>query len=165
MTDKSARLDLPFLIPGQAQKEFFHNEALAQIDMMLCAAVEGEAVATPPASPALGQSWIVASGASGAWTDRGNALACWTIGGWRFAPAVPGMKVWDKGAGLFRYWNGSAWSSGELTVSKIIVQGNQVIGQRLPAISSPSGGSTVDVEAREAIAAIRAALMSHGLIA
>jgi hypothetical protein len=39
--DQSARCGLPFLAPGQAQKEWFHNEALQRIDMLLCPVVEG----------------------------------------------------------------------------------------------------------------------------
>lgn len=31
----TARLKLPFLVPGQAQKELFHNEALQIIDMLV----------------------------------------------------------------------------------------------------------------------------------
>ncbi|QPQ56070.1 DUF2793 domain-containing protein [Allosphingosinicella flava] len=165
MTEKSARLNLPFLVPGQAQKEFFHNEALAQIDMMLCAAIEGDALSSPPSAPGIGRSWIVAPSAAGAWSGMEHAVACWTSGGWRFAMPAQGMAVWDKSRSLFRHWNGTAWSSGEWRVSKLIVDGNQVVGARLPPIESPAGGGIVDAEARQAIAAIRAALMSHGLIA
>lgn len=32
MTDTSARFALPLILPGQAQKEIFHNEALALLD-------------------------------------------------------------------------------------------------------------------------------------
>lgn len=164
MSEKSARLDLPFLIPGQAQKEFFHNEALARIDMILCAAVEGAPSSSPPPSPEAGQCWIVGQDATEAWAGQADALACWTTGGWRFVAPLAGMTAWDKSAGLFRHWNGSAWSDGEIHVSKIIVEGNQVVGPRQPAIPSPAGGAVIDLEARQAIASICAALMSHGLI-
>jgi hypothetical protein len=30
MADTTPRFALPFILPGQAQKELFHNEALAQ---------------------------------------------------------------------------------------------------------------------------------------
>ena len=32
MTERSTRFALPFILPGQAQKEAFHNEAVAAID-------------------------------------------------------------------------------------------------------------------------------------
>ena len=34
------RLALPFLSPGQAQKEFTHNEALQTLDFLIAGAVE-----------------------------------------------------------------------------------------------------------------------------
>jgi hypothetical protein len=44
------------------------------------------------------------------------------------------------------------------------VGGQQVVGSQAAAIASPSGGATVDAEARTAIDAILAALRAHGLI-
>ncbi len=35
------RLSLPFIVPGQAQKELFHNEALQLLDVLVAGAVEG----------------------------------------------------------------------------------------------------------------------------
>ncbi|HEY6917052.1 MAG TPA: DUF2793 domain-containing protein [Allosphingosinicella sp.] len=163
MSEVSPRLSLPFLLAGQAQKEFFHNEALARIDMLLCAAVEGDALGLPPSAPEIGQSWIVAAGASGAWSGEGGALACWTSGGWRFVRPFEGLAVWNKARGVPLMWRGGGWSAGELVASKILIQGKQVIGERLPSIPSPAGGAIIDVEARAAIDAVRAALKSHGL--
>jgi hypothetical protein len=162
MTERSTRFGLPFILPGQAQKEVFHNEALAALDGLIHPAVVGTAAA-PPAGPVEGQSWIVAAGATGAWAGQGGRLAVRTAGGWRFAVPVPGMSVWDGGAGYARYWTGSTWSDGKLPVAGIIVGGHQVVGPRLPAVPSPSGGTTIDAEARAAIAALTVALKTHGL--
>jgi hypothetical protein len=52
----------------------------------------------------------------------------------------------------------------ELACSGIVVGGERVVGARQPAVPSPSGGTVIDVEARAALAALTAALMSHGLI-
>lgn len=164
MAEASPRLGLPFLLPAQAQKELFHNEALLIIDSMLHAAVEGTAAVTPPASPAEGQSWIVAPGGTGGWTGHDHALATWTSGGWRFAAPVPGMTVWNKATSHWLHWNGASWSAGEIIASKIVVGGNQVVGARQPAVPSPSGGTTIDAEARSALQAVIVALRTHGLI-
>jgi hypothetical protein len=83
MGETSARLGLPFLAVGQAQKELTHNEALALIDLALHAGVEAVGTNVPPAAPVEGQAWIVGSAPSGAWTGRSQALAGWTPGGWR----------------------------------------------------------------------------------
>lgn len=162
MTETTARLHLPYILPGQAQKEIFHNEALARLDVAVAPAVEGIAAA-PPAAPEEGRCWIVAGPATGAWTDHEGLLACWSPGGWRFVAPVVGMLVWKKAERLWVYWTGSAWSDGELPASRIVVQGKQVMGPRQAAVPSPSGGTTIDVEARLAIDALIVALKSHGL--
>jgi hypothetical protein len=164
MSDATARLSLPFIMPGQAQKELYHNEALTRIDMTLHVAVEGAPVANPPADPAVGESWIIAADGTGEWSGKDECLACWTEGGWRFVVPLPGMCVWNKVAGYRIHWTGSAWSTGELPVKSIIVGSQKVVGERQPAVPSPSGGTVIDEEARAAVAAITAALKSHGLI-
>ena len=44
MTEYSARLAMPLLAAGQAQKEIWHNEALAMVDLLLQGAVEDHGV-------------------------------------------------------------------------------------------------------------------------
>jgi len=70
----SSRFGLPLLYVGQAQKEAWINEAIARIDSLLHCSVEGER-ADPPASPANGEAWIVASGATGSWTGKDAMIA------------------------------------------------------------------------------------------
>jgi len=163
MSDQSPRFGLPFILPGQAQKELFHNEALVRIDAMLQAAVQEGPRPAPPSAPEPGQCWIVAAGATGDWSDRGDQLAAWTEGGWRFLAPSVGTCVWDKAAGVPRQWDGSAWSGGRMACAGLSIAGKAVVGERLPAVPSPSGGTIIDAEARAALAAVIAALKSHGL--
>lgn len=164
MSDATARFGLPFILPGQAQKEFYHNESLTRIDIALHAAVEGPPLAAPPQTPALAQTWIVAVGAGGAWAGRDGALASWTEGGWRFVDPIPGMLVWNQAAGLWLHCREGGWSGGELSAAAYFVAGKKVVGDRQPAVPSPSGGTIIDEEARASIVALTAALKSHGLI-
>ena len=164
MADTSPRFALPFILPGQAQKELFHNEALARIDLMLHPAVEGPPTSVPPAGPVAGECWIVAIGASGDWSGRDDMLAMWSEGGWRFVAPSPGTSAWNKASNLPILWDGDQWREGELRCAGLLVDGLQVVGERQPAVPSPSGGTIIDVEARAAINALTAALMSHGLI-
>jgi hypothetical protein len=163
MTDASPRFGLPFILPGQAQKELFHNEALLRIDMALNAAAEEGPRVAPPLNPLEGQCWIVGPGADGAWSGKDHALACWSAGGWRFVAPPAGTCVWNKAQRVPLTWDGAAWSGGELTCGGIIVDDKKVLGERQPAVPSPSGGTVIDAEARAAINAVIATLMSHGL--
>ena len=161
---ETARFKLPFILPGQAQKELFHNEALTRIDAALHAAVEGPAPAAPPTAPLEGQSWVVGSGALGAWSGKDGQIAIWTAGGWRFIMPAPGMTVWNKAAGYWIHWRGTAWSSGEMPAGSLIIGGQKIVGPRQPSVPSPSGGTVIDEQARAALAALIATLKSHGLI-
>lgn len=162
MAETSARFAFPLLLPGQAQKELFHNEALATIDGALHPSVQGIASA-PPGGPAPGESWVVGSASTGEWAGREQEIATWTSGGWRFVRPVPGMTAWDAGAGIWRRWTGASWSDGELPVTAIRIGGLQVLGARRPGVPNPAGGAIVDAEARAAIDALIATLKSHGL--
>jgi hypothetical protein len=164
MTNSTPRFALPFILPGQAQKELFHNEALVRIDAALNPAVEGPPASEPPAAPQQGQCWIVAPAATGDWAGRDAMLALWTEGGWRFVAPAPGTSAWNKAAKLPLLFDGDQWLEGELPCAGLRVGGLKIVGERQPAVPSPSGGTIIDAEARAAINALTAALMSHGLI-
>jgi hypothetical protein len=57
-----------------------------------------------------------------------------------------------------------AWELGNLRGTSLVLGGLQVVGARAGAITDPSGGTTVDSQARTALSAILAALRQHGLI-
>ena len=165
MTTTTARHKLPLLMPGQAQKEMFHNESLAAIDALLHAAVEGVGMTAPPAAPGIGQSWIVGATPTGDWAGQAHALASWTDGGWRFQTPVPGLGVTVAATGTEARWDGEAWRVGDVRAERVLIGGVQVVGARRGAIPAPAGGATVDAEARAAVAAILFALRTHGLVA
>lgn len=51
-----------------------------------------------------------------------------------------------------------------LSGSALIVEGQQVIGPRLPGIAAPTGGTTIDSEARSVLAQLLTAMRQHGLV-
>lgn len=166
MSDQtSARLGLPMLQIGQAQKELSHNEALTLLDFAVQPVVEAVSVDAPPSSPIIGACWVVGSSPTGAWSGRAMAVAGWTSGGWRFLSARDGMAVWSRGDTAVARFDGVRWGIGEIRGAHLVLAGRAVVGAQQPAIAAPTGGATVDVEARAALATILAALRTHGLIA
>ena len=159
------RLSLPFLSVGQAQKEFTHNEALQTLDLLVCGAIEEPPRATPPTSTSIGACYIAGSGATGAWSGKGDCLAAWTAGGWRFVSPFEGLSVHERMTGSRATFRNGSWQTGIVAASSIQIDGQQVVGSREAAIESPAGGSVVDVEARAAVNAILNTLRQHGLIA
>lgn len=143
------RLALPTLASAQAQKEMTHNEALLRLDAAVQATVVAVAPAAVPSAPIPGQCWVVGAGATGAWGGQDGALAAWTGGGWRFVAPFEGMAAWSVADGGIARRIGAGWR----------------IAERGPAIADPADGTTVDVQARAALADILALLRRHGMIA
>jgi hypothetical protein len=131
-------------ISGQSQKELFVNEAHARIDTLLHAAVEGTGN-LPPVSPEDGECWLVGEAPADAWADHAGSIAAYQAGGWVFATPRDGLRVLDKTSGQdIRFVGG--W-------------------QRPDKPVEPSGGTTVDAEARTAIAGLLEALIAAGILA
>lgn len=138
----SPRFALPLLFAGQAQKEAFVNEAHALTDALLHLAIEGEAAA-PPTTPVEGTNWLVAASPTGTWAGQEGKIACRQAGNWLFVAPRDGMRLLDKSSGQERRYAGG-W-----------------LAPAAPA--APSGGSTIDGEARTAISALVAALRTAGV--
>jgi hypothetical protein len=160
----SPRLGLPFLSVGQAQKEFAHNEALQILDLLVAGAVEEPPGTTPPASPTLGACYIVAPGATGEWAGKALCVAGWTSGGWRFIPPAEGMNLYVRSTATAASFRSGIWEVGQVRGAALIIGDEQVVGSRAGAIPSPTGGTTIDGEARASVDAILIALRQHGLI-
>jgi len=161
----TARLQLPFLSAGQAQKEMAHNEALQALDFLVAGAVEEEPRDDPPTAPVVGDCYIVSEAPSGAWAGKPQAVAGYTEGGWRFISPTEGMSLWVKSVAAWAIYRAGDWETGALRGSRLVIDGNQVVSARAAAIAAPAGGATIDGEARTAIDLMLAALRHHGLIA
>ena len=163
--DETARLALPLIVAGQAQKEIAHNEALTILDACVAACVEERSLDRPPAMPTIGQSHIVAAEAMAPWDEFVGSLAVATAGGWRFIAPRAGLRVWVVSEGIDAVFHDGQWHYGDVRGSGLTVGGEQVVGAQRAAIGDPSGGVLVDTECRTAISALLAAMRGHGLIA
>jgi hypothetical protein len=143
LASATPRLGLPLLFAGQAQKEFFVNEAHALIDALLHAAIEGEADA-PPSAPGEGECWLVGATPTGDWADQAGRLATFQSGGWLFIAPRDGIRLLDRATGQTIHYR-AGW-------------------QRPGTPAAPSGGTTVDSEARAAIAELVDILAASGIL-
>ncbi len=164
MADTSARLGLPLLAAGQAQKEITHNEAINRLDGLVHLSIEARNLAAPPVAPLVGQCWIVPVAATGVWLGHAHEVAQWTSGGWRYIEPLPGFIAWSKADSVFGWFDGSVWNWNTWPVGGLRIGGAPMLVAPRPAIATPAGGATVDVQSRDAVTAILSALRAQGLI-
>ncbi|MEE9432796.1 MAG: DUF2793 domain-containing protein [Sphingorhabdus sp.] len=147
MTGKSARLGLPYLYVGQAQKEITHNEALAVLDTVVAPVIEAELDTDPQGlyTGDAGKCWLVDAGATGAWAGHEDEIAYWTGESWRFVAPPDRIKAFRADLGQEVVRANGAWFAA-------------------PAVVNPVSGGVVDDEARAAIVAILSIFRSNGLI-
>jgi hypothetical protein len=126
--------------------------------------VEALPLTTPPSSPVVGACYVVAASPTGDWAGKAQYLAAFTSGGWRFIAPVDGMAAYVKASGIWAAYRQGAWEIGVVRGSSLVLGGQQVVGSRAAAITAPSGGTTIDSQARTTIGLILAALHQHGLI-
>lgn len=143
MPDTSPNLDLPYLMPAQAQKHVTHNEALERLDALAQLVVEAFGATTPPANPGVGLIWAVTSGATGDWAGKTGKLALRVAGGWVFIAPREGWRAWGREQAQLRIWRGSSW---------------QVLP--MEQLGSLGIGTTADAVNRLAVSA-EASLFSH----
>lgn len=105
----TARLNLPLIDAGQAQKNITHNEAILALDQFVQAAVLSQTLATPPATNNDGDSYIVAAPASGAWAGKTGQIAAFQQGVWNFYVPAVGCLVWVVAQSRIYAWTGTAW--------------------------------------------------------
>lgn len=98
--DRTPHLDMPYILPSQAQKHVTHNEALAALDTLVQLGVIDRDLSAPPGSPVEGDRYIVGGAATGDWAGHDGEIAVWLDGAWRFFAPAPGWTAWaaDEGA-------------------------------------------------------------------
>lgn len=111
MADTTANLDLPRILPAQAQKHVTHNEALQLLDAVVQLVVQGFDVQTPPATPGEGEVWALGAVPTGAWEGQAGRLAVRVGTGWLFVTPRPGWRAWGRAEADLRIWDGAGWGS------------------------------------------------------
>ncbi len=125
-------LALPLLAAAQAQKHVTVNEALARLDGLVQLVVKNRDLASPPASPAEGDRYIVAAGATGAWAGWDGDVVLFSGGAWLRLIPQEGWRVWvdDESALVVRM--GGAWLTLEAALNLLV---------RAPAVEVARGPS------------------------
>ncbi|MBI3418623.1 MAG: DUF2793 domain-containing protein [Proteobacteria bacterium] len=105
----SPRLALPYIVASQAQKEITHNDALNDLDSLAQISVINLSTATPPGSPAEGDSYIIAASPTGAWSGQAGKIASY-YSGWRIKTPREGFLAWVQDLDALYVFDGADWT-------------------------------------------------------
>ena len=115
MSDHSANLNLPFIMPSQAQKHVTHNEALQQLDAIVQLSVVQVNALTPPVTPEPGDCYALGNGPTGEWSGQDNNIAYRADNGWVFITPQDGWRCWDLSSNSMLYFYAGAWNTQTLS--------------------------------------------------
>lgn len=136
-------LRLPLLIAGQAQKEFFVNQALCLLDALHTRTIKASQ-STPPTLAVDSDCYRVKAPATGAWAGREDSVAVMIAGDWHFIEPVQGMTIFDRNADNMLVFR-SGW---KVAAAPVL----------------PTGGAVIDTEARAAIGSLIQSLKALGVV-
>lgn len=119
------------------------NQSLAIVDALTPRAVVAT-LAAPPTAPADGACYLVAQAATGSWSGKADQLALSIGGRWHYIAPLEGMLMFDRNAERWLCFR-AGWQSADVPVA-------------------PTGGTVVDIEARNALAQLVENLQTLGLI-
>lgn len=109
MSSNSPRVELPYLMPSQAQKHVTHNEALKRLDAVTQLTLSGFSETAPPADPDAGHMAGLGAAPTGAWAGQGGAVAYWDGGAWLFLTPRDGWRAWGVSETELRVWRNGIW--------------------------------------------------------
>lgn len=111
MSDDTPLLNLPLILPAQAQKHVTHNEALRLLDITVQLAVLDRDLNAPPATPAEGDRYIIGPAPTGDWTGRAGQIAAFWGGIWVYIAPGDGWQARVLDESLTLAHQGGIWSS------------------------------------------------------
>ena len=108
MADITANLQMPYILPSQAQKHVTHNEALQRLDAVVQLCLQST-LSAPPSAPDEGACYFVGAAPSGAWSGKAGLVALRQDGAWIFLTPRTGWRGWFAGA-REKVFDGSDWT-------------------------------------------------------
>ena len=147
-------LSLPYLAAAQAQKHVTVNEALDALDCLVQLSLISTGLTAPPGSPADGDRYIIAAGATDAWAGWDASVAQFSGGAWHRLIPQTGWLAWDADLGQLLVWTGSAWTGLDVAMKLLT---------RTPSVRVAEGaaGSATDmVVAEELLSGLSGASVS-----
>lgn len=110
MDEATDNLQLPYIMPSQAQKHVTHNEALRRLDAVAQIGLV-DILDTPPAAPDDGAVYGIGASPAGAWEGAAGQLAAWQDGAWQIIAPRRGWLGWRRGEARLYVHDGTEWQA------------------------------------------------------
>lgn len=111
------RAGVPLLSASQAQKHATLNDALFELDAVLCCRLLDRDLSAPPSSPADGDAYLVKATGTGLWDGQDGAIAYWVNGAWRFYPPFVGLSAYVVDESVMLVYTASGWVDWSSTIA------------------------------------------------
>ena len=85
---------------------------LKRLGAVVGLSVKSRSLTAPPATSTAGDRYIVAAGATGAWTGRDGEIAVWIGGAWEFHAPRIGWLCYVEDEDLLSAYKTTGWSPG-----------------------------------------------------
>lgn len=109
MSETTPHLEMPYILPSQAQKHVTHNEALQRLDAVTQLVLTARA-AHPPSSPGEGACYEIAPAPTEEWSGKAGKIAVRQDGAWIFISPRPGWRAVFAGDARLHIHDGTAFS-------------------------------------------------------
>ncbi|MGI9350753.1 MAG: DUF2793 domain-containing protein [Rhizobiaceae bacterium] len=123
MSEITHHLELPYIMPSQAQKHVTHNEALRMLDAIVQLSVLAVGTNDAPLSPADGERYVIGDTPVSPWDEKSNQIAAFIDGAWMYFQPVEGWLTWNQANSEMLVYSGETWQPIESGVSETMFLG------------------------------------------
>ena len=120
--DTTPRLQLPYIMPSQAQKHVTHNEAISKLDRLAQLSVRDRDLSAPPIGAADGDCFIVGPAASALWTGHSGEIAVAEGEFWWFLAPSQGLHAFVEDEQVFVFYDGTVWRETAETLTALSLE-------------------------------------------
>lgn len=99
-----------YIVAGAEGQVPYVNAAFNRLEQLAQLTVENLTISSTPASASAGVAYIVASGATGAFSTHANDVAVY-YSGWLYMKPRDGWQAYDKDTGQVVVFDGTVWSA------------------------------------------------------
>lgn len=110
MSETTVNLELPYILPSQAQKHVTHNEALQRLDALTQLTITAS-LSVPPSDPQEGTCFNITASPTAAWAGKSGKLAFRQDGDWIFITPKDGWRGWFAAEDRLKIHDGSTWAT------------------------------------------------------